>query len=48
VIYRELIPQGVIINETGAAQYGMKPSQIYKKSIIDARNEMCTPDQACE
>jgi hypothetical protein len=48
VIYRELIPQGLFINETNAARYGMKPSQVYKKSILDAREVMCPPDKACE
>lgn len=48
MIYRELIPQGLIINETNAAKYGMRPQDVYKKSIIDARQVMCPPDQACE
>lgn len=26
----------------------MKPSEIYKKSVLDAREVMCPPDQACE
>ena len=48
VIYRELIPQSLLINATNAAKFGMKPSEIYKKSVLDAREVMCPPDQACE
>lgn len=43
-VYRELIPQGQIINETNAAQFGMKPDDIYKTSIHDARKVMCTEE----
>jgi len=43
-VYRELIPQGQIINETNAAQFGMKPEDIYKTSIHDARKVMCTEE----
>jgi len=44
IVYRELIPQGEIINATNAAQYGMKAKDIYKTSIQDARNVMCTEE----
>ena len=48
MIYRELIPQSLVINETNALSYGMKPSEIYRKSVLDARDVMCPPGQPCE
>ena len=49
VVYRELVSQSSVISDDKAGEYGMKASQIYKKSVTDAKNVMCPKDgTACE